>query len=408
MSRNPSHKVPLAVVGMDFRQASSRWRSRLVLSAEERDALARRLEESGLASGLAVLDTCNRNEWIAATSQPEWTGEILRAQMRRRLKGEDGQGKVPEPAVFFGCHAARHLLRVAAGLESFVLGERQVAVQIQRALLEARERGRSSPVLNGLAPAAGRAARAAKEIGLGSSTMRGVHDLAVHWLQRRLGDEEKTIAVLGMGSIGRQVVASLNVRTRFEVVAVNRTLPKPNRAHWRSLDDLSEILTRSDALVVATGSLTPVVTPDHLTRRGKKTNMALLDLGIPAQVHADCAAGPGVEYLGLDELQEAVRPSEGDLDKRERTEAAVAEQLTRFETFCLERDLGGILRTTQDQHDRFSRGIIPAFLKDEFPELDEAARKRLAFRLRGMLRDYTNAIFDSVHEFTQRREHDER
>ena len=60
----------LALVGVDFRVASSAWRAALILTAEERLELTTALRQSALVDGLVVLETCNRVEWVVATAEP--------------------------------------------------------------------------------------------------------------------------------------------------------------------------------------------------------------------------------------------------------------------------------------------------------------------------------------------------
>ncbi len=79
--------IPLAVVGCDFRVAPSRARSQLVLDEHEALQLADELERCGWADGLVVLDTCNRNEWVVASSQPAWAARRIRESGSLRADG---------------------------------------------------------------------------------------------------------------------------------------------------------------------------------------------------------------------------------------------------------------------------------------------------------------------------------
>ena len=80
--RHASATIPLTVVGCDFRRASSRWRSRLVLDREELRGFHRELRSAGGVGGadgvdgLLALQTCNRNEWVAAGSDPRWAAGL--------------------------------------------------------------------------------------------------------------------------------------------------------------------------------------------------------------------------------------------------------------------------------------------------------------------------------------------
>ena len=78
-------------------------------------------------SGLVVLETCNRTEWLVASERTTWVAQLLEAHMVHCWQQAGFDGPAPKPYRFEGEDSVRHLFRVAAGLESFVLGERQVA-----------------------------------------------------------------------------------------------------------------------------------------------------------------------------------------------------------------------------------------------------------------------------------------
>ena len=176
--------LPLAVVGCDFRVASSAWRSRLILGDEEAETLAGALRLNGAADGFVDLNTCNRTEWIVSGRDPQWAASLLRSQMIQRA-GPGSQGWF-SPYVHTGEDAAAHLFKVALGQESLVVGERQIAGQLNDALELARARGSSSRILNGLGAAAGRLVQMAFKQGCMAGASVGVHSLAVSWLAGRL------------------------------------------------------------------------------------------------------------------------------------------------------------------------------------------------------------------------------
>ena len=105
--------IPLSVVGCDFRRASSRWRSRLVLDEAELRAFHEELRATGSVDGLVALQTCNRNEWISAGTNPSWAAGLLSAQMKHRVGAVTASWFLPY--VHTGEDALRHLFRVALG-----------------------------------------------------------------------------------------------------------------------------------------------------------------------------------------------------------------------------------------------------------------------------------------------------
>jgi glutamyl-tRNA reductase len=184
------------------------------------------------AAGFAALETCNRVEWIATTENPQWVAELLSAQIEQRWQAQlPHLDYHPQPRVFIGREAARHLLRVVAGLESLAAGEAQIAGQFQDALLRARDERMSSPVLNRLAGHAGRLAKAGLRIGYRSDHRRGIHGMTSRLLQGLFNGstQRKTILVVGMGAIGRKTAEALEQDLAAEVIRLNRTIGEQHR-----------------------------------------------------------------------------------------------------------------------------------------------------------------------------------
>lgn len=393
--------IPLVIVGLDFRSAGANWRSRLLMSEDEQDSLSHRLEEAGMVNGFAFLDTCNRNEWMVSTINPQWTGDLLRAQMVRRLRGEKCGKTAPEPYIHLGEEAVRHIVRVSAGLESFVPGDRQIGYQVAKALDDARKRGRGSVILNGLSRATGRAARESVRIGIGDPTLRGVHDAAIRYLTDRMDSEKKyEVLLVGWGMIARQTFDSLRAKTGWRVSVCNRTVIAGSGRKIEPLEKLPQLISRSDAILVCTNALDYVIRPEHFDGIDPEGSLMIVDMGIPIQTDPDCAGLPGVRYLDLDGLEKSGVVQTWKNEEYRRVEAGVEANVSEFERFCRERDLVNVLKATQTQHERFIRELIPAMLDEELPGLSEADRSRLLFRLRGHIREYTNTIFRSIHQTT--------
>ena len=383
--------VPLVVVGCDFRVASSRWRSRLVLSADEALELTEALRRTDAADGFADLNTCNRNEWLVSTEQPEWVGELLRAQMKQRI----GLDEAPwfEPYAYHGAAAVDHVLRVAVGLESLIVGERQIAGQLQHALENARERGTSSRVLNGLGAAAGRLVRASLRRGCLSGAGVGVHSLSLRFLEQQLaGRERSDVLVVGLGSIGRQVAAMFDIAPAFRTLRCNRTIAPEQADRVHPLATLPELLREVDAAVLCTGAPYPILTPDDLPARSPERPLTVVDIGIPEQGPRGALA-ENVTLVGLDELV-AFHLGERSDDLRPvcECERQVDFSLGEFRTFCGQPAYAGILDTVHRQHGHFVKEDLPAAVA----ELPDDVRGRVAEELRERIRDYTSEVLRSI------------
>ena len=388
-----STDIPLAVVGCDFRVASSRWRSDLVLSGQEATVLARNLCRIGAADGFFDLNTCNRNEWIVSCDHPRWAAEILRAQMKMRVEAARAW---LEPYVYTGEEAARHLFRVAIGQESLVVGERQIARQLYRALETARERGTSSRVLNGMGTTAGRLVRIALRRGCIENAAVGVHSLAVHYLRSQLRMRERyKVAVVGLGRIGRRVLGPVEGYPRFEPVMCTRTPTGDQRV--RPLSDLAGVLSEVDAAVVCTGAMQPVVTAGLLPTQKP---LLILDIGIPEQVERSNTPRE-VEVVGLDDLVGFYYQSHGTPRREEKDREAAAlvdTALDEFRVYCCEPKFSEILDTVQRHHRRLVGEEIPKLISDRFDYLPEDARARMAFDLKHIILGYTSEVFRTIKE----------
>lgn len=400
MTNHPA--VPLALVGCDFRIASSRLRSRLVLTADEALAISGALNECGAADGFVDLTTCNRTEWIVSSANPAWAAELLRAKMLARL-GAQREGMVPY--TYVEDEAARHVLRVAVGRESLVVGERQIAGQLFRALEAARARHTASRSLNGLGSVAGRLVRLALSRGCLESGSCGVHSLALAFLRQHRPDTGRLrVAVVGLGAIGRRVLGLLEDDPQMHPLPCNRTICTCERPAVRPLADLAEVLAEAEAAIVCTGALHPVLTADHLRTRAPERPLLLIDLGIPHQIDRGIAA-PGVTIVGLDEIVAFHNRQDGALPEADAAVDGLVEQaLVELRAFCNERFFSDILDTVQRHHRQLVREDIPRLLDGRLGSLPKPAREQLEHDLRHILLEYTNEIFRTIRGTSERRD----
>ncbi len=384
--------IPLAVVGCDYRVAPSRVRSQLVLDEREALQLADDLEREGWAEGLAVLDTCNRNEWIVATHQPAWAAQLLCSRMRQRL--EPAYRDRVEPYTYVGDAAARHLFRVAIGRESLVVGERQISGQLFDALHRARTRGTSSRILNGLGSIAGRLVRIAMRRGYLEASAVGVHSLAIAWLREQLPAGRSRVAVVGLGSIGRRVVGILDEDPRFDVERSNRTAPEGSGIV--PLIALPELLVQVDAAIVCTAAPVPVVDPQLLqTERA----LTLVDIGIPEQVDGRVGSR-WVRRVGLDELVDwhQGQTSPADPGAGHPTDPMVDRALSELHRFCNEPAFAPVIEKVRGRSRRLVSEDLPALLREQLPDASRGERARLEAELKRLFAGYTDETLQAIRD----------
>ncbi|MFA9417023.1 glutamyl-tRNA reductase [Natrinema sp. HArc-T2] len=250
-----------------------------------------------------VLSTCNRVE--AYVVGPDHV--VGRAALSEFFAG------VEDDAVVTTDHneSLRHLLRVAAGLESVIIGEDQIIGQVRTAYEDARDAGGIGSMLEAAVTKAihvGERARTETAINEGVVSLGSA---ATRRAAREIDLEGATALVVGAGEMGQLAARSLTAAGIDELVVANRTVSRATPlvsdvddetdTTVVSLEDLERVATRADVVVAATGSDEPVVEPHHL--EGKEDSQVIVDLGQPRDVAPETDALPAVQVFDLDDLE---------------------------------------------------------------------------------------------------------
>lgn len=346
--------MPLACTGINHRTAPLSLRERLALGPEaQRDVLrAPEVRELGSSAGLGelvILSTCNRTELYAAPVDGASHSGDLADSLLRLLAAISG---LPLPMLRphtygdTGLEALRHLCRVAAGLDSMVVGESEVLGQVATAFETAASEGAAGPVLEAAFRAATRAGRRARtETGI-CRHPASVSSEAVRLLEEVAGDLERlAVLVVGTGKMGRLAglalrgsgVRRLSVisRTAAHAEAVAQDWGGATALGWH---DLEAAVRAADAILCSTGAPHAVVTRELVERAigpdGDGRRRCFVDIAVPRDVEQDVAQLPGIRVYDLDALQERLH-DHLDLRRREipAVERIVSEEVQHFETW---------------------------------------------------------------------------
>ncbi len=400
--------LPLAVVGCDFRVASTAWRNAALLDPDARRSLLDGMRRAAGARGLVVLETCNRVEWWIDAPDPRWAADLARAAMVARWQPRLPAGSAPpQPYVHVGEDGVRHLARVVVGLESFVSGEREIAGQLNRAMDAAREAGATSPDLNALQTSLGRVVRAVERGTAFRAHGRGVHALAVEVLRARLGVAPSRILVVGMGEIGRKAAALAERERAWGVLRLNRTVDAAHEGAWHRWDELPRLLAEVDAVIVATGARSPVLTQDliglALDGAGERPDgrgtaqrpLWIVDLGAPGQVGLPAATDARWRRLDLDDLLISHAPTASS-DELHHVHALVEDAVDEHRGVLRRREHGPLLRQIWDGYDEVAWQRLPALVERHGAELGDDARRALLDGIRDALREHARHLVDAV------------
>lgn len=242
----------------------------------------------GLPAGTFVLSTCLRVELLAAGAR-----DLLEAS----LSGSTTDGVVPRWQT--GEDAAVHIFRVAAGLESPILGEIEVLTQFRQAIAELRERGTAPRGLLKLLESAVAAGRAAREA-MGTSP----HDTMAALAAQVVGPSSR-VAVIGSGTMARAVVAALSALPAPPAIAVLARSPDLVNVEGvmvQPLEELTAVLAEFPAVVSATAASGCLMSPEDLAASlvGREEPLVMVDMAMPPDF-APPEEG-SFRYIGIDQL----------------------------------------------------------------------------------------------------------
>ncbi len=349
----------LLLIGINHKVAPTALRERLAFNADgvvqALQAIRKRVQEE---AEVALLSTCNRTELIFYIDDPC-------AAERTGLDFLSEKGHLPEKVlsdvlyIHRKSDAARHLLWVAAGLDSLVVGENEIQGQVRMAAELAQTAGTSGPILNALFRAAvhtGKRVRTETEIG---KIRLSVATLVVELASERLGDLiQHTALLIGAGKISALTARELVHAGLRCVLVANRTYEHALKmvqnlgeqcASAVHFDQLNEKLAAADIVICSTGAphivlhKKPVakameIRPDH--------PMLVVDLAIPRDADPEIGTIPNVELYAMDDLSSLVEERHPlTADARRDAQAIIETELAYFKDWCDARAAVPVIRS---------------------------------------------------------------
>lgn len=312
--------MKLLIVGVNHKSAPVALRERLAVTAERLpDALASLQGEAGLREA-AILSTCNRTEVLAV--QPRPAPAALRAWLARHHRLSEA-ALAPCLYAKTGREAVHHAFRVAAGLDSMVLGEPQILGQFKACFAAAASLGSLGPELRQLSVAAVQAAKRVRRetaIGEASVSIAATTGLLAERLFSRLADCRALL--LGAGETAALVATHLASRSVRQLTFANRTLARAEAlaARWGAqavdLQSLPAVLPQVELVVGSTSSPLPILgkgMAERAMKARKHKPILMVDLAVPRDIEPEVAELPDIYLYALDDLQQII---EGNLGQR--------------------------------------------------------------------------------------------
>lgn len=290
----------------------------------------------------AILQTCHRLELYAygdTALQP--------SQLLQFISSPSGPSPDKYASIYIDDDAIRHLFRVTAGLESLVLGEKEVLYQVSSAYKLAQLTATIGPFLSTIFESAIRTAKKIHREAPISDEQLSIGDLVVKVARERLDSlQEKNFAIIGAGRIGSVIAKSITKEHIGGIIIANRTYSRAKKiaeslggkaVHF---DALVDVLAASDVVVCATAAPHKILTKDRVeaafSRRTRPRPLLIIDVSNPRGVEPAVRSMDGVLLLDLDDLAGLVgqvgRVNEGVLRAEEIIEENLRALLERLRT----------------------------------------------------------------------------
>ena len=336
--------MEIVLVGLSHRTATVQMRERVAFNAEQARRAEGELRERGILEETLVLSTCNRSEVYGVP--PETAADAAGALTDylaafHQLSPADLNGSLYRHN---NRTAVRHLFRVAAGLDSMLLGEAEILGQVREAYRAALESGATGTVLNRMFQAAlevGKRVRAETDIG---TRPMSVAFAGVKLAERIFGKlREHQALILGAGAMGEQVVEHMRDRGIARIRVANRSRERAVELAGRFSGEVvpweavSQALAQPDIVVTSISGTEAVFTREILERvmeeRGNRA-LFIIDLGVPRNVPAGVGELYNVYLYNVDDLTEIVEQNKKARESEiPRAEALIEEHVAKFESW---------------------------------------------------------------------------
>ena len=374
------------VAGLSHRTAPIDVREQLALEEDKLREILRDIAERGVCSELMILSTCNRVEVYGVAEVP---GEAHGAAFRQMTAQRGMDFRTLEPLLYTktGAEAVLHAFRVAASLDSMVLGEPQILGQVKDAFALAQSCRVVGPLLHALmsqAFAVAKRVRTETEIGRFAVS---VSFAAVELARKIFGSlDGKTVLLIGAGEMGELAARHLQDQGTLPVYVANRTwsraldLARDLAGTAVRYEDFPSMMAGVDIVITSTAAPEPIISVadvEAVLRARHERPLFFIDIAVPRNVEPAVNGLDNAFCYDVDDLRSVV---ESNLRERQR-EAQRGEALVRGEVGKFAERLGDLevvptIVSLREKLEEIRRGEVARAL-GRLPGADEATRQAL-------------------------------
>jgi len=333
--------MSLVLIGVNHKTAPIALRERIAISREDLPETTRALADIPGVSECMIVSTCNRVEFLAAVESPE-------ADLTAFLHNHFGIAPAklaPHIYDYRDQEAVRHLFRMAASLDSMVVGEPQILGQVKEAFAVARTAGTVAGQLEHLLQSAFAAAKKARsETGIGSNHV-SIASVAVDMARKIFGSlQGRTVFLVGAGKMSELAARHLVQQGAGAILVTNRTYERARRMAEEfeggvvpkvvPFENVYEAASEADIVISSTGAPHHIFRREHgqaFMQRRRNRPMFFIDIAVPRDVDPEMNKLDGIFVYDIDDLQQ-VAAAHMEARNREASDAEtlIAGEVERF------------------------------------------------------------------------------
>jgi glutamyl-tRNA reductase len=414
--------MTLALIGVNYKTAPIALREQIAISREQLTETTRALAAVEGVTECMIVSTCNRVELVAAVESRD-------ADLTGFLHRHFGLDRtLLEPHIYqrHDQDAVRHLFRVAASLDSMVVGEPQILGQVKEAFAVARAAGTVAGQLEHLLQSAFAAAKKVRtETQIGSSSV-SIASVAVDLAKRIFGSlQGRTVFLVGAGKMSELAARHLVEQGTGAILVSNRSQDRALRMASQfqgrviPYEQLYEAASEADIVISSTGAPHPIFRREHgqaFMHRRRNRPMFFIDIALPRDVDQQMGKLEGIFVYDIDDLQAvaaahmAERSREasdaetliaGEVERFEQKQRAVdvapaivalqrqGEEIRQAELRRVQGRLGGLNAEQIAAVEALTRGLVNKFLHPPMQALKQAAREADQVRLDAVCEEWS-------------------
>ncbi|TSB46262.1 glutamyl-tRNA reductase [Alkalicoccobacillus porphyridii] len=330
----------IILVGLNYKTAPVEMREKMAFQETELPAALKQLRTSKSILECAIISTCNRTEVYVVADQLH-TGRHFTKTFLSDWFNMSKADVSPYLNIKENDAAVEHLMRVAAGLDSMILGETQILGQIKNQFLLAQTEQVTGTIFNELFKQAITFAKKAHSLTDISQQAVSVSYAGVELGKQIFGSFiDKHVLVLGAGKMSELTAKHLHSNGASSITVLNRTLEKAKElaqrfaGQARPMDELGDALTSADVFISSTGSRDFVVTKQDIATALKKRKgrpLFIVDIAVPRDIDPAIADYDDVYLYDIDDLQNIVEANLAERQKEaEKIELLIEAELVQF------------------------------------------------------------------------------